>query len=82
MEEKLDKHFFEVLNPAALPEDYSAALKKNDRKTAMKAAIRYFRHRPTPASLKDLSNSPVVKSIFSTTRPVPAEFTTRSGNGS
>ena len=58
MEEKLDKHFFEVLNPAALPEDYSAALKKNDRKTAMKAAIRYFRNRPTPASLKDLSNSP------------------------
>ena len=56
--EKLNKHFFEVLNPAALPETYGNALNKGDRKTAMEAAVKYFRERPVPAGLQDLRTQP------------------------
>lgn len=53
--EKLNKHFFEVLNPALMPKDYQAAIKKNDLQKALKTAIRYFRKRPTPAFFDNLN---------------------------
>jgi hypothetical protein len=56
--EKLNKHFFEVLNPAALPENYGNSLSKGDRTTALEAAVKYFRDRPVPAGLQNLRTQP------------------------
>ena len=52
--EKLDKHFFRALNPAALPAGYADAIRKNDKKTALHIAIEYFRNRPASAYFANL----------------------------
>lgn len=53
--EKLDRYFFDVLDRKVMPAEYGTALLKNDKDAALKAAVKYFRERPTPASLLKLN---------------------------
>ena len=52
---KREQHFFQALNPAAMPPEYSAAFDKKDYSSALKTAIDYFRKRPTPPLLSDIN---------------------------
>ncbi|MBR7145300.1 MAG: hypothetical protein IKD10_10195, partial [Lentisphaeria bacterium] len=54
--QKLDRHFFAALNPAALPEEYAQKLARKDKSGALKAAVKYFRSRPAPKSLQSLQS--------------------------